>query len=70
MPLGRCDVDVGGQGAFQVRVVYEAQGEVEGREGVQSLRVIEALRSQIAIVGAVAGFGRRWQVRIEKEGQG
>jgi hypothetical protein len=40
LALGRRKVDMSGQEAFQVGVVYEAQGEIEGRESLQSLRVI------------------------------
>jgi hypothetical protein len=69
LPLGRWDVDVGSQEPFQVGVINEAQGDVEGGEGLQSLGVIEALRSQVAVLGAVAGFERGRQVGIEGKTQ-
>jgi hypothetical protein len=63
-------VDVGGQESFQVGIIYEAQGDVEGGERIEGLGVIQVLGTQVAILGTVTGFGGRRQVRIEGETQG
>ena len=61
---------MGCQERFQRSVVCEPQGDIKGREGVHGLGIIQTLGAEIAIVRAVTRLGGRWQVWMEREGQG
>jgi len=63
-------VDVGCQERLQRSVVYQPQGDIKDREGVQGLGIIQALGTEIAIVGSVARLGGGWYLWMEREGQG
>lgn len=63
LPLGRCDVDMGRQGAFQVGVVYETQGEVKGGESIEGLRVIQCWQAHL--LGPEPAKRRRVATRTE-----
>jgi hypothetical protein len=68
LALGGRAVEMGSQERFQIAKVEQLQGDVERGEVGQGARILQGVEPQIAIVGAIARFGRGRDIRVKGKG--